>query len=121
MLTTKNWRAHLVVPSLLLLMAAGPTGCTPAGPRALLDGERLLGEGKLEPAIGKLTKATQLLPGNAQAWNHLGLAYHRAGQSAAALKAYEQARSCDPNLIPVHFNLGCLLLEQNNAQAAVGE
>ena len=65
--------------------------------------------------------ATQMLPANAQAWNHLGLAYHKAGQPNDALKAYEQARRCDLNLTPVRYNLGCLLLEQNNLQAAIAE
>src|SRR5262245_54524471 len=117
MVTTKNWHACWVMLGLLLTMA----GCTPKGPRALLDGERLLSEGKFAQAISRLTTATQHLPGNAQAWNHLGLAYHRAGQPAAALKAYEQARRCDANLVPVRFNLGCLHLEQNNPSAAIGE
>src|SRR5690348_16609652 len=80
--------------------------CTPAGPRALLNGERLIRDGKYAQAITRLETATKLLPGNAQAFNHLGLAYHKAGQPAAALKAYEQARRCDPNLTSVHFNLG---------------
>lgn len=97
------------------------TGCTPAGPRALLEGERLLQEGKFTRAIPPLERATQLLPANAQAWNHLGVALHKAGQFDAAQTAYEHARRCDANLTPVRYNLGCLLLEQNNPQAAAAE
>src|SRR5437899_2211710 len=49
-------------------------GCRPPGPTALLQGERAIREGNLEVAVEQLQKATRLLPKNAQAWNHLGLA-----------------------------------------------
>jgi tetratricopeptide (TPR) repeat protein len=87
----------------------------------LLDGERLLHQGNYPKAIARLQTATRLLPGNAQAWNHLGLALHHSGQLDAALQAYEQARRCDANLLAVRYNLGCLLLEQDNPQLAVAE
>jgi tetratricopeptide (TPR) repeat protein len=121
MLTTKNWRARLAPWACGCMAAVILNACTPSGPRALLDGERLLGQGKYSQAISRLQTAVRLLPGNAQAWNHLGLAYHKGGQPSAALKAYEQARRCDPNLTPVRYNLGCLLLEQDNAPLAVSE
>src|SRR5690348_17087581 len=41
------------------------TGCMPAGPGALLDGKRLVEQGKYPQAIKKLTNATSLLPTNA--------------------------------------------------------
>lgn len=97
------------------------TGCTPLGPRALLTGERLIHEGKFEEAIAKLKVATELLPTNAQAWNHLGLAYHGAGQVDNAVHAYQTALSLNRNLAATRFNLGCLFLEQNNPAAAVAE
>lgn len=121
MLTTKNWRAMTAQGLTCLAAALFFAGCTPAGPRALLDGERLLHEGKYVRAADKLEKATRLLPANAQAWNHLGLALHKAGKLEAAQAAYERARRCDANLTPVRYNLGCLLLEQNNPQAAAAE
>ncbi len=97
------------------------TGCTPPGPKALLTGERLIHEGKYEEAIAKLKVATELLPTNAQAWNHLGLAYHGAGQVDNAVHAYQTALSLNRNLAATRFNLGCLFLEQNNPTAAVSE
>jgi Flp pilus assembly protein TadD len=123
MLTTKIWRAwrrRLAAPAGFLAVAT-LAACTPAGPRALLQGEHLLSEGKYSRAIAKFQVATQLLPANAQAWNHLGLAYHKSGQATLALKAYQQARRCDLNLTSVRYNLGCLLLEQNDPQAAAAE
>src|SRR2546427_465543 len=52
--------------SLVLLLL---TGCTPAGPRALLEGQRLVEQGKYPQAVKKLRTATALLGTNAQAWN----------------------------------------------------
>ena len=78
-------------------------------------------KGRYTQAIAKLERAVRLLPGNAQAWNHLGVAYHQSGQYDLALRAYDRARRCDLNLTPVRYNLGCLLLDQNNPQAAAAE
>ncbi len=107
-----------------LLLAAGSFlvfGCRPPGPAALLQGERAIREGNLEVAVEQLQKATRLLPKNAQAWNHLGLAYHGSRQPAEALRAYRQALACDYKLAAAHYNLGCLHLEQNDAAAAVDQ
>ena len=96
-------------------------GCRPPGPTALLQGERAIREGNLEVAVEQLQKATRLLPKNAQAWNHLGLAYHGSRQPAQALRAYRQALTCDYKLAAAHYNLGCLHLEQNDPAAAVDQ
>src|SRR6266542_3624448 len=104
----------LTVLGLVLL-----SGCADPGPRALLQGERLLRGGQSARAIQKLELATRLLPRDARAWNHLGLAYHGAGRREDAVKAYQQALALDRNLAAAHYNLGCLYLEQNNAPAAV--
>jgi tetratricopeptide (TPR) repeat protein len=85
----------------------------------LLDGERLIGQGQFEQAVEKLRVAVNLMSTNAQAWNHLGLAFHGAGQPAQALVAYQRALACDPNLATASFNLGALYLEQNNLAAAI--
>src|SRR5688572_1841645 len=71
-----------------LLLAVLMAGCTPPGPRALLDGKRLLDEGKYPQAVEKLKIATSLLTTNAHAWNYLGLAYHCENQPANAAVAY---------------------------------
>ena len=98
-------------------------GCAPAGPRALVQGDELLRAGKPAQAVEKLKRATQLLPDEPRAWNLLGVAYHRAGQPQMAVQAYRQALARDrSNMTAVaHYNLGCLLLEQNNVSAAVDE
>ena len=93
-------------------------GCGPPGPRALLDGRKLLDQGRYPQAVAQLEYATSLLKSNAQAWNYLGLAYHRAGQPTNAVAAYHHALQFDRNLAEAHFNLGCLWLEQKKFDAA---
>ncbi|HMJ91380.1 MAG TPA: tetratricopeptide repeat protein, partial [Candidatus Acidoferrum sp.] len=122
MLATKNparWLSAISVAAAIAMLA----GCTASGPRALLDGDRALRDGKFPRAIEKLKLATELMPDEPRAWNHLGLAYHQAGQAQLAAQAYTQALKRDrSNLVAVaHFNLGCLLYEQGNAAAAVDE
>jgi tetratricopeptide (TPR) repeat protein len=119
MLTNQKCAAAGRLVALLLLAAF--VGCTPPGPRALLTGERLMKEGKFNEALAPLTEATVLLPRNAQAWNHLGLASHHAGRANDALGAYRKALDVDMNLAAARFNLGCLLLEINQPGAAASE
>lgn len=95
------------------------TGCGPPGPRAVLKGERLIREGKYDAAVAQLQEAIRLIPTNAQAWNHLGLALHNNKQPKDALKAYRQALALDRKLSVVPYNVGCLLLEQNDPAAAI--
>ena len=66
----------------------------------------------------RLKTATSLIDTNAQAWNYLGLAYHQAGQPNDAADAYKKALALDQNLVEVHYNLGCLWLEQNRPDLA---
>ncbi|MBI4325291.1 MAG: tetratricopeptide repeat protein [Chloroflexi bacterium] len=121
MLTTKNSssrrpRLGWAVLGLVLL-----SGCQPPGPQALLEGERLLQAGKYTEAVEQLQVATRLLPQNAQAWNHLGLAYHGSGRWAEAIRTYQWALARDRNLAAARYNLGCLYLEQNNLTRAISE
>ena len=112
MLTNKKRFREWVQFLLAMVAVAILAGCGEPGPRALLDGKRLLEAGKIEPAIEKLESATALLHTNAQAFNYLGLACHQSGQTVRAEKAYQQALKLDHDLVIVHYNLGCLLLEQ---------
>jgi tetratricopeptide (TPR) repeat protein len=120
MLATKN-RAGREFQIFFLLLAVLIAGCTPPGPRAFLDGKRLLEEGKYPQAVEKLKIATSLLATNAQAWNYLGLAYHRAGQPTNAAVAYKRALDLNRDLLEARYNLGCLWLDQNKLDAAKAE
>jgi tetratricopeptide (TPR) repeat protein len=104
-----------------LALAVFIAGCAPPGPRALLKGKKLLEEGDYAAAVAKLKVATSLLATNAPAWNYLGVAYQRAGQSADAVVAYQRALTLDRDLVEAHYNLGCLWLEQNKLDPAKAE
>ncbi len=113
----RNLRKALCFVAVALVLA----GCTPAGPRALLEGKALLDRGRCAEAVEKLTLATSLMATNAQAFNYLGLAQHQAGDAAGAVTAYRQALRLDRELFEAHYNLGCLWLDQGKPDAAKSE
>jgi tetratricopeptide (TPR) repeat protein len=94
------------------------TGCMPPGPRALLDGKRLIAQGDYAQALDRLKLAVSLLSSNALAWEYYGLACQYSGDAASAQKAYQRSLALDRNLTAVHYNLGCLWLEHNRPDAA---
>ncbi len=103
---------------IVLALALFISGCTPAGPRALLKGKRYLANGDTDAAVEALKTATTLMATNAQAWNYYGVALQHAGQADDAANAYQQALSLDRDLVEAHYNLGWLWLEQNKPDAA---
>jgi tetratricopeptide (TPR) repeat protein len=121
MVTTKNRAARGAGPALLVVIVLCLGGCQPSGPRSLLKGEQLIHKGRYGDAVEQLETAVRLLPQNAQAWNHLGLAYHGSGRPPDALRAYQKALALDHKLAAAHYNLGCLHLEQNHLAAALNE
>ena len=115
MLTIKN-RCAVFAAAVLVL-----GGCMPPGPRALLEGKRLLERGKYAEAIERFQTATSLLATNAQvwqAWNYLGLACQYSGDATGAERAYQRALMSNPDLVEARYNLGCLWLSQNKFEAA---
>ena len=96
-------------------------GCTPAGPRALLKGKKLLDQGDYAGAVVQLKTAASLLPTNAQAWNYYGVALQSAGHPDEAATAYQTALKCNRDLVEAHFNFGVLMLEQGKADVAKAE
>lgn len=121
MLAIKKRGAQTVRMALAGLGVALWSGCAQPGPRALFEGERLIRKGEYGKAVERLQQATRLLPGNAQAWNHLGLAHHHAGQPKEAIQAYRRALEKDRNLAVARYNLGCLFLEQGDQATAADE
>src|ERR1039457_4252420 len=104
-----------------LTLALLLSGCTPAGPRALLKGKKYLDRGDVTDAVAQFKKATTLLTTNANAWNYFGVALHRAGQPDDAANAYQTAIRLDRDLVEAHYNLGSLALEQNKPDLAKAE
>lgn len=109
---------------IMLLLAAVTlfAGCAPPGVRALLQGKKLLEEGKYPSAAEQLRLATVMLGNtNPQAFNYLGLACHQCGQNAEAERAYQRALMLSPDLAEARFNLGCLWLSENRLDQARAE
>jgi tetratricopeptide (TPR) repeat protein len=121
MATKKFSHARVGRFTAVLMAALLPAGCAPSGPKALLQGERLIREGKPAEAVERLQIAVQLLPENPQAWNHLGMALHSSGRAEEAARAYHEALNRNPNLAAAHFNLGMLSLERNDLPVAISE
>lgn len=105
----------------VLVMVLAGAGCSPRGPEALRRGDAALAAGKVDEAIPLLERAVADLPGNASAWNQLGLAYQAAGRTTEAQKAYLHALNDDRNFFDAHFNLGALEFEQRNWREAERE
>ena len=104
MLTIKNRiRKDLL---LFLTLAAALTGCAPPGPRALIEGKKLMDQGRFPDAVEELKVAASLLSTNAQAWNYLGLAYQYAGQPTNAALSSGQSRRAGGKSIPRTFAAG---------------
>lgn len=105
----------------VLVLALLLSGCTPAGPRALLKGKKCLDHGDVSGAVTEFSRATTLLATNANAWNYLAVALHRAGQAEEAANAYQTALRLNHDLAEAHYNLGVLWLEQNRPDLARAE
>jgi len=105
----------------LLALVLAISGCTPAGPRALLKGKKYLDRGDYTGAVAQLKIATDLLATNAAAWNYYGVALQRAGQPEDAANAYHRALDLDRDLFEARLNLGTVFLEQNKPDAAKTE
>jgi tetratricopeptide (TPR) repeat protein len=100
MLTNKNadpyrYLRHFRLSSVLAFLALVLAGCQPAGPKALLLGEKYINQGDYEKALRYLTRASVLVPEQPQVWNHLGLAYHGLKQPVKAADAYQRAVRID--------------------------
>ena len=106
---------------LFIALAIVISGCTPAGPSALLKGKKCLDGGDYAAAVAELKTATTLLATNAPAWNYYGVALQRASQPDEAAAAYETALKLDRDLVETHFNLGSLWLEQGKPDTAKAE
>lgn len=102
----------------MLALVLAFSGCTPAGPHAMLKGRKYLDRGDYVNAVAEFQTATDLLATNAPAWNYYGVALQRAGQADAAANAYNRALDLDRDLIEARLNLGSLLLEQNKPDEA---
>ena len=65
-----------------------------------------------------LLKATELLPGDAEAHNNLGITLKELGRLDEAVASYRQALRIKPNFVEAHNNLGLVLFEMGRLDEA---
>ena len=98
----------------------GVTGVSrPAATPTVLEGERLLSEGKAREALPVFERAVSEEPHDARAWLDLGLAREGIGDMARAQTAYRRAAQIDPGFPDPLNNLGVLLREDGNLDEAI--
>ena len=73
------------------------------------SGSHALDEGDSRRAVSDLEQAALLKPDSSEIQNHLGIAYERSGQPAAALAAFERAVELDCDNAAASANLTALL------------
>ena len=121
-------KERFVLPVAALVVAGLFVSCGQSGSGELAEGERLLREGNTAKAIQVLKKASTTSPEDWRTFNLLGMAHHRAGNHADAMRAYRQVLALaeqDVSLIHkvnvVHYNLGRLYLDAGKAAEAARE
>lgn len=83
-----------------------------------LAGERTAA-GDHAGAHALLRQATDIEPASPTAWFELGMTSHRLARRAEGRSAFARAVGLHPRLAPARVNLGLLLLEDGDAQAAL--
>ncbi|MCQ2114535.1 MAG: tetratricopeptide repeat protein [Bacteroidaceae bacterium] len=63
-------------------------------------------------------KATEQFPNSVRAFNNLGYAYYEQGKYAEAQRCFEKAISMDANNTAINFNMGLVMLVNNNIDKA---
>jgi len=118
----------LFLPVVALVAAGLLVSCGHSGKGSLVEGEQLLREGKTDQAIQILKKVSTASPDDWRIFNLLGMAHHRAGNHAAAMRAYKKVEDIvkrDASLIHavnvVYYNRGRLYLDAGKAAEAARE
>jgi tetratricopeptide (TPR) repeat protein len=78
-------------------------------------------DGRMERAVQWLGRAARSLPGNPAVLSNLGEAQRREGSLERAEISLRKAISLQPDYGAAHYNLGCVLLERDEPQAALDE
>jgi hypothetical protein len=82
-------------------------------------GELLSQENKAGEAIAILENATELAPGNDNAWINLGVAFQQNKKNENAKTAYEKALAINPNSAEVSSNLGAIAKDSGDLNSAL--
>ena len=99
------------------LTISATTANAPKDAQKLFDkGRKSLEKGKADEAITHLTKAVELYPKYAVAWNELGRAQDKLQNKDEARKAFEAALAADAKLVQPHEGLYMLAARESNWQ-----
>lgn len=82
-------------------------------------GRALQGRRQYEPAIGAYRKSLEANPGNAEAYNALGVIYATLGKHESALTEFMAALAIAPSAVHIHNNLGYAYLMRGRSAEAV--
>ena len=74
--------------------------------------------GRKSKAVDANAKAVELLPQDAEAHSHLGVALKEVGRLDEAKGSFTKATSLKPNYVEAHYNLGLILRELNKLEEA---
>lgn len=89
------------------------------GPAALIRGEQARAGGDVEEAVAELTRARDLLPGEPEACNQLGLALEAANRRNEAEQVFRDGLRLAPNSQSLLNNLGALIFRQQGIDPAI--
>jgi len=82
-------------------------------------GTSLLGEGKINEAIGHFQKAAQIKPNYEPAYNNIGVALQLEGRFSEALASYRMAIAIKPDYGDALYNMGTLFDAMGNLDEAI--
>lgn len=112
------------IPAACLTLALLLTGCgQPKGEAPYRAGLKALASGRTEQSIQAFELSLQQSTDsnrNPLAYNHLGVAYYRAGQLSKAIAAFEASRKQAELLPDPVYNLAVIMVEQNQDSKAIG-
>jgi tetratricopeptide (TPR) repeat protein len=82
-------------------------------------GAELLGEGRLDEAVGHFQASLAIQPGNVSALNNLGDGLFQLGRTDEALARYTEALRREPGNVAAQTNLGAALLRIGRIEEAI--
>ena len=82
-------------------------------------GTRLYQEGQYAGAKEAFIEATELDPGLLKAWENLGWAYQRSGETDKAIEVWETVLKIDPKSLEIQNAVALLLAEQKRLERAI--
>jgi tetratricopeptide (TPR) repeat protein len=77
------------------------------------------GAGDLAHAVADFSEATRLAPGDAEAWNNLGMMRQTRGDLDGAIANYDKALALDPSSAATHVNRGNALRLKGDPTGAI--